>query len=256
MQQRIGSANMTGQQYLWLVDLTATDLAAEIRAALAQMAKAHHYAHEVRSDPWEFAVEIERLIDLGLTTSDLRWLVKKGYIEHAREITYPGDGTRAFLPIESSTAFTSETCFVLSNSGLLLARSACDDCESSNFAKDCSSAQSGPAFIPRWDGQSRALYLGEQIVKQYAVPAPNQEIVLTAFQEQQWAQYIDDPIPPAPEQNQKIRLRDTIKCLNAHQQNRLIRFHGNGTGERIRWELTEAGSLHLSAGMLRLRRAR
>jgi hypothetical protein len=247
---------MTGEQYLRLVDLTATDLAPEIRAALAQMAKAHHYAHELRSDPWEFAVEMERLIDSGLTTSDLRWLVKKGYVEHAREITYPGDSSRAFLPIESSTAFTSETCFVLSNSGLLLARSTCDDREPACSVRSCSSSESGLAFIPRWDSESRALYLGERIVKQFAVPAPNQEIVLTAFQEQDWAQYIDDPIPPAPEQNQKIRLRDTIKCLNAHQQNRLIRFHGNGTGERIRWELTDAASSQRFTGTLRLRCAR
>ena len=33
--------------------------------------------------PWDFAVEIESLTEAGLTTSDLRWLVTKGYLEQA-----------------------------------------------------------------------------------------------------------------------------------------------------------------------------
>jgi hypothetical protein len=247
---------MTGEQYIQGIATAATDLTPEIRAALAQMAKACRYAHDVRSDPWEFAVEIERLTDLGLTTNDLRWLLKMGYVEHAREITCPGDPAREFVPIRSNTVFTRETCFVLSSSGLLLAKDHRDARESSSAVEDASSVPSEPPPLPSWDGQSHVLYLGEQIVKQYTVPAPNQQIVLTAFQEQQWTRYLDDPIPPAPEQDPRIRLRDTIKCLNAHQKNRLIRFRGTGTGECVCWEVIDAELARLSRAAGRSRRAR
>ena len=41
-------------------------------------------------------MEIERLLALGMTTSDLRWLVKRGYLSHSREITLSEDAERRF----------------------------------------------------------------------------------------------------------------------------------------------------------------
>jgi hypothetical protein len=61
---------------------------------------------------------------------------------------------------------------------------------------------------------------------------------LSAFEEDRWPPVIDDPLPPKPEQDTKRRLHDTIKALNRNQHRDAIRFHGNGTGEGIRWELT------------------
>jgi hypothetical protein len=69
------------------------------------------------------------------------------------------------------------------------------------------------------------------------VPSPNQEVVLHAFQEEDWPRRIDDPIPPSPEQDRKRRLNETIKGLNRHQVAPLIRFHGDGTGEGLYWDL-------------------
>ena len=39
------------------------------------------------------------------------------------------------------------------------------------------------------------------------------------------------------DQQPKLRLRDTIKRLNRNQATRLIRFHGDGTGQRVFWVL-------------------
>jgi hypothetical protein len=245
---------MIGPRDLQAADTGATDIASEIKTALDHLAKAYNYASDVRSDAWEFAVELGQLMALGLTTTDLRWLVKKGYIEHAPEITQTGDAERGFLPIQHHTAFAKETCFTLTDTGLLIARGKHDHREVLHFAKGGANRPGGD-LVPRWDSASRALYLGDRIVKQYLVPSPNQQSVLEAFQEEQWPPYIDDPIPPAPEQDQKIRLRDTIKCLNAHQKIQLIRFHGDGTGEGIRWELTEDATSQFSAPKLRLFRA-
>ena len=61
-------------------------------------------------DPWQFAVE-PRLTALGLTASDLRWLVEKGYVSHACEVTQPQDVARRFVPARN-TAFEQGTCFL------------------------------------------------------------------------------------------------------------------------------------------------
>ena len=58
-----------------------------VGTAIAELAEAHDYARDAECDPWQFAVEISRFRELGLTYSDLRWLVEKGYAAHAREVT-------------------------------------------------------------------------------------------------------------------------------------------------------------------------
>ena len=82
------------------------------------------------------------------------------------------------------------------------------------------------------------LSLGGLIVKQFTEPALNQETVLTAFEESGWPEQIDDPIPPHGEPTPKARLRSTIWHLNRRQKNKLLKFHGDGTGEGVRWERT------------------
>ena len=83
---------------------------------------------------------------------------------------------------------------------------------------------------------ARGLRYNRKVIKRFRVPAPNQELVLTAFQEMGWPRFIDDPLPPAKEQDSKHRLRVTIKSLNRHQIASLLRFHGNGNGLQVYWE--------------------
>ena len=58
-----------------------------------------------------------------------------------------------------------------------------------------------------------------------------------AFEEEEWPPRVDDPLPPQRDLEPKRRLHDTLRSLNRHQQNTLIRFKGDGTGEGIRWTL-------------------
>lgn len=81
-------------------------------------------------------------------------------------------------------------------------------------------------------------------MKRFRVPAPNQELILQAFEEDGWPSFIDDPLPPVPDQDCQQRLRATIKSLNRSQSQQLIRFHMNGGGEVIYWDLT--GEQHSS----------
>jgi hypothetical protein len=90
---------------------------------------------------------------------------------------------------------------------------------------------------PRWDPECRVLLVGGRVVKQFRVPAGNQELILAAFEEMGWPRHIDDPLPPVHDLDPKQRLRDTISRLNRNQKQRLIRFHGDGNGRGLRWSL-------------------
>ena len=64
--------------------------------------------------------------------------------------------------------------------------------------------------IPQWIANRRELRYKDQIVKRYRVPAPNQALVLAAFQEMLWPHSIDDPLPPVRDQDSKHRLQATV----------------------------------------------
>ncbi|MCG8450929.1 MAG: hypothetical protein MI725_15285 [Pirellulales bacterium] len=90
--------------------------------------------------------------------------------------------------------------------------------------------------LPVWDSERKELRVDGQLVKRFRTPAPNQETVISAFEEESWPARIDDPLPPAAEQNCRRRLIDTIKCLNRSQVHSLLRFRGDGTGRGILWD--------------------
>ena len=231
------STMMVTQQRKVLVEAGATDLPPETNPGIAELARADDYARDLHCDPWQFAVEISRLTDLGLTTNDLRWLVEKGFATHAREVTGPDDGLRRFEAVRN-TAFTKETCFLLTDSGLsfagvvcsgptLLVVARCAAALQTDAVKLPSAAVKLPSAaalpidagnMPHWDHTDGTLYVGEQVIKRFRHRSPNQEIILTAFQEEGWPWRIDDPLPPSPDVVPKRRLHDTIKWLNRHQE--------------------------------------
>ncbi len=94
----------------------------------------------------------------------------------------------------------------------------------------------GQAACPLWDRDRQQLRVGNQIVKQFKVPAINQEAVLAAFEEEGWPVRIDDPLAPQPKIDPKRRLHDTINALNRNQRRSLLRFSGDGSGQGVRWE--------------------
>ncbi len=92
-----------------------------------------------------------------------------------------------------------------------------------------------PNELPHWDPDARVLTFRREVVKQFRAPAPNQEAIISAFAEEGWAIGIDDPIPPKPGCTPKHRLHSTIEALNQNQVHKLIKFSGDGTGERVCW---------------------
>jgi hypothetical protein len=101
---------------------------------------------------------------------------------------------------------------------------------------------------PAWDVRSRELRVGEWLVKKFRVPARNQELVLSVFEEEGWPAYIDDPLPRKAEIVPKRRLQSVIVRLNSSQLAPILRFHGNGNGEGIGWQLLPARSARKASG--------
>jgi hypothetical protein len=229
----------------------AAELRPHLHEALGLLLQAHEYALELRQDVWDFAVEWHVLRETRLTNSDLRWLVGIGYVEHAVEITGSNDHARQFRRTPLLTIADS-TCLVLSRDGVAAAQEICGGlgviqiAAPRNGSRRLAVADVGPKQ-PRWDCQRRQLKVGVDIVKEFKLPSPNQETVLMAFEEEGWPPRIDDPLSPLPQLDPRRRLHDTIKALNRKQKRDLIRFMGDGSGEGIRWELTDKAALASSS---------
>jgi hypothetical protein len=95
------------------------ELSPEMQAAL-RLWRSVPTRSNVRADPWASAISLEQLLSVGLTQCDLRWLVIKGYVRHAREITESGNTERRFQP-GRNLAFANETRFLLTDVGTSLA---------------------------------------------------------------------------------------------------------------------------------------
>jgi hypothetical protein len=205
--------------------------------ALALLLQAHDYALELGQDDWDLAVELDVLRAAKLSNSDLRWLVGKGYIDHAVEATAADDAARHFRRSALLT-FTGPTCFILTRSGVSAARqqSSSESAAAQSRVGICALPADELVERPTWDEQRRQLRVGRVLVKEFKLPSPNQETLLMAFEEEGWPPRIDDPLPPVAQLDPRRRLHDTIKALNRKQKRYLIRFRGDGSGEGIRWE--------------------
>jgi hypothetical protein len=247
----------------------------EYSAAALLLLKAADFAESERRSPWDFAVELDDLRRLGLSRSDLRWLICRGWLEHAAELSSSGSAERVFRPTGRLT-FRKNSCFILTSTGRatafhLISTSLSPATTTSSpgvetreepphasFEASERAAQSAanqqPAYgdqptasgngappqqntllKPCWDPDLNRLTLGDLVVKEYRTPAPNQQLILSAFQEENWPPRIDDPLPPHPDQDPKRRLHETVVSLNRNQRNPVLKFSGDGSGLGVRW---------------------
>jgi hypothetical protein len=238
-------------------------LSPRLEAVLSVLLEAYEYAQDLRLDSWDFAVELSTLRPLGLTNSDCRWLVGKGLVEAGFELTLAGDERRSFRQC-TNLKLSKRTCLVLTAAGVVAAGGQAPVESLRERVSSVVHSPEGPGHRPvsfpeiiaaigvsepkpTWDRDRQQLRLGNVIVKQFKVPAANQEAILAAFEEEDWPVRIDDPLPPKSEQDPKRRLHDTINSLNRNQKRPLLRFVGDGSGQGVRWEFvsssTEADNL-------------
>ena len=202
--------------------------------------------HDLGRTVWDFAVEIDALEAAGVTRSDLRWMVCLGYLEHAEEVP-PGDDRPRSFRHETRLCLGKRSCFVLTSEGIEFVRSLLRGSRRRSADRPSRPGPDGRASLPKsaaiptWDRDRQELRVGDVVVKQFKVPAMNQERILAAFEEDGWPVHLDDPLSPVSDQDPKRRLHDTINSLNRSQKNPLIRFVGDGSGQGIRWEFASSG---------------
>lgn len=228
------------------MDVSLSPHDSSISSSLLELLKAYQCACRYQLGEWEFAVDIQTLQSFGLTATDIRELIRAGALAHAEEITRPDDERRQFRSIKS-LYLCDRTCFILTGKGLELA-AGCHRAspplvspELPRLALPELPAASPCRLAPIWDPERRELRYQRDLVKQFRWQAMNQEMILAAFQEEDWPARIDDPLPPQADQDPKRRLHDAIKGLNRYQDEPLIliRFRGDGTGEGVIWETLE-----------------
>lgn len=220
----------------------------EIGNGVALLLQATTLAAEVEREAWDFAVEIATLHLAGVSNSDLRWMICKGYVQHSYEVTEPLETSRRFRAC-NELSFSNRSCFVLTSKGQRFARQIVtqnshstdvrNHTDGNGAFKSPGKSLSEPTMqiaCPVWDSGRHQLRVADVIVKEFKLPSPNQETILSAFEEEQWPPCVADPLPVHPDLDPKRRLHDTIKSLNRNQRTFLIRFMGDGTGEGVRWE--------------------
>ena len=194
---------------------------------LRRLLRGYDRARETGRDIWEFAVAVGELREDGLGDPELYWLVCAGL---AASPTGPLTAGREQSPT-ANRMLRGESRMVLTGLGADLARLVVVADRSASGGEIL-----GKIRRPAWDRHRRELRVGAVVVKHFRQPAPNQELILEAFEEEGWPAYIYDPLPPAGGTCPKDRLHETIKGLNRSQQSPLIRFRGDGTGTRVGWE--------------------
>src|SRR5262249_22047958 len=188
-----------------------------LQPSLTLLLNAFEYAQELRCPAWDFAVEIEDLRAIGLTNSDLRWLVCKGLVEHAVETQ--ASGRKRSFRAAGQLRLCENTCVVLTAAGAMFARSLCPGRLNGSPPREKLVVRPGEKVVvrpgvPYWDGNLRELRLGPRLVKKFRQPAPNQEMILASFEEEGWPARIDDPLPPQAGEGAKRRPHATTQNLN------------------------------------------
>lgn len=230
-----------------------------LRAGLALLWRAYICAQDTGANVWDFALRTSRLYEAGMTSSDLRWMVAKGFAEHGQETSGYDDPHRSFRR-SSGYFFNKDTCLILTPSGAALAEHVFRKTAQSPkatlsvlaaVAGETGTRANAPqaayetnpratsALKPCWHATRRELSLAGLIVKRFRVPARNQETILSVFEEEGWAEHIQDPLPVTHEIDAPTRLHDAINRLNRCQINPLLRFHGDGKGTGVFWEISQ-----------------
>jgi hypothetical protein len=194
---------------------------------IKELIKAHEYATDSGVCVWEFAISQEELRQVGLSTLDIRWLLKKGFAVCREDLTMSGDSDRAVL-LEGCG--NQKGWLALTSLGFELLSGAIEPSDHTNNSKRAND------IAPCWDALRHELWFNNTMIKRFRLPSPNQEKVLAAFQEEAWPPRIDDPLPHERDLDPRQRLHDTIRSLNRHHRHTLLRFFGDGTGEGVGWE--------------------
>jgi hypothetical protein len=175
-----------------------------------------------------------RFRELGISDSVPLWLLFHGHVEHFMSRRGKSSPVQA-----KSLVFTDASCFALTAVGKEFAEHFLAEILLPTGDREFDAAWDKlmmGQLTPRFSLDTRILQWGIFVLKRFLQPSANQELVLATAEELGWPSRFDDPLPMKAGTNPKVRLHDTIKCLNRHQTPHLIQFGGDGTGRRVGWD--------------------
>jgi hypothetical protein len=236
--------------------------------ALSLLWRRRRAAHAAGDDPWDYAVAESELREVGLTPEELCLLIDDQYIDYVtltdppppapenQQCSKPGSLPERYLILaENGAALMAKVTQSIDPQDSTPKQAQAEGARARLLKKDGSqpelAGQLSNGLIdsgsqgdgadslnakPHWDAQRRELRYRGLVVKRFHKPAPNQELILTSFQELGWPQRIDDPLPPQGEIVPSIRLHDTLGRLNRTLQKPLLHFGSDGTGQGVVWK--------------------
>lgn len=89
--------------------------------------------------------------------------------------------------------------------------------------------------VPVWNSADRTLAFGGEVIRKFRRTAPNQEMLLSQFEERGWPEHLIANLADDDGFDSFDRLKETIKSLNASLKEGPIRFRADGTGRGVRW---------------------
>jgi hypothetical protein len=228
-----------------------SNLSPSIQAALTLLLQTHDDEHPDRPDSGQGAIAVSRLRSVVLSETELRWLLDLKLVENRNDgkVATARRGRKA-PPTDSYPV--DAAYFQLTRGGLLWARQVLGE-ENQTVSHPPHALRPGPKkrdepSTPFWDADDRTLWWGNEILHQFhRRHAPNLELLLAAFQRQNWKPWIADPLAREKECKFNPRLHDAIKYLNKLLRGKPIRFHGSGDGRGVRWEAVRANNARFSS---------
>jgi hypothetical protein len=189
-------------------------------AAVAVLLGQYRSAECLKRSPGELACQPDLLHATGVTDEALAALVAAGHL------ATNWDQQRRLYSL------------VLTPQGAAFATQLLFPAVAGQAAQPASGLECPPSIndTPRWEAPVRKLWLGEQLVLWLRRRAPNQECLLASFEELQWRERIDDPLPAGGGVDREERLVDTVKSLNRGQACILIRFRVTADRLGVYWE--------------------
>jgi hypothetical protein len=207
-------------------------------AAYCELLAARWEAEDLQRPASLAAVPYARLRARSVSDANLLWMMYHAHVEHLLPARSKARGGAALRPA-ATLHFGRSSSFSLTDPGAEFADEFLADVlapgEEGAFARAWERLLLG-TLAPSYDRGDRLFSWGRHVLKCFRQPAGNQELVLSAAEEQAWPRWFDDPLPRREATNPKLLLRNTIKDLNRGQSVSLIHFIGDGTGTRVGWE--------------------
>src|SRR5258708_5241348 len=100
--------------------------AERLRAGLAELLEAFQFAQDTHCNVWNFSIELSELQKAALSGTHLRYLMLAGHVEHGLERRPRGRQLRSMQRVKW-LRFGERSCFILTPSGVELARAICRD---------------------------------------------------------------------------------------------------------------------------------